>query len=391
MTTVRVAPGAISSGAATIERELVQLKILSSLPGGETLVLSSAQPEEVLQLARWRGVRMSKKRETNETSIAELWKDRLRVSVIIACHNYGHYLDEAIRSVLAQSYLPDEILLSDDASNDDSPEIMQSYARRYPELIHVNLNQTNLGIQAHFNRVVEIASGDLIVIVGADNRIPANYVEDQFTALATDESLGIAYTDFALFGGRAKSDYDRMRPDFRGERLPNGVFMSDFPEYTTYSAALLREGHNFIHGSSMYRKAAWEQVGGYRNRKNGPEDMSLFQAMLATGLGATKLTNTVLEYRQHSAEQANYQFSYFGELQRLRELSMEYEAVGRNVELLHEQVRMNELELERLRFENELLRREAEGLGLTISELKSSHSYRLGRRILSPLRVFFRR
>ena len=391
MTTVRVSEKAISSGAYQVERELVQLKILSLLPGNEGLVFSVDQPEDVLNLATWRGVRMAEERGTSEASIGELWGDRLRVSAIIACHNYGHYLDEAIRSVLTQSYLPDEIILSDDASSDDSPEIMHSYARLYPDLVRLNLNETNQGIQSHFNQVVGMASGDLIVMIGADNRIPTNYIEEQFTALATDESAGIAYTDFALFGGRAKNDYDRMRPDFRGARLPNGVFLSDFPMYTNESAALLRDGHNFIHGSSMYRKAIWEKVGGYRDRESGPEDMNLFQAILATGFSALKLSNTALEYRQHSAEQANYQFSYFGELQRLRELSLDHEALSRDNALLRERLRVNDSELATFRLESERLRRETESLRHIVAEVRNSRSYRLGHRLLAPLGFIFRR
>lgn len=360
--------------AAQIERELIQLDILRRLPDGEHLTLASDHPEGVRQLARWRGIPLSKSSDSDtseDISISELWRNRIRVTLIVASYNYGHYLDEAVTSVLNQSYLPDEIILSDDASHDESPTIMRRYAAAYPNLIRLNLNETNQGIQAHFNQAVGKATGDLVAIIGADNRIPANYVESLLTALAIDDGVGVAYTDFALFGGRARNDYERMLPQFQGEKLPNGVFLSHFPDYNTDSQALLSQGHNFIHGSSMYRKSVFDAVGGYINRKDGPEDMSLFQAMLATGLRATKIERTILEYRQHSAEQANYQFSYFGELQRLRQEAQALDTLRSQYAELH--TRYTELEATH--------QQQTEAL----EGILRSKSFRLGRALVAPL------
>lgn len=376
MTVVNVSEAAIAGGAPQIERELVQLAVLSSFSNGNDLSLSHEHPEDILQLARWRGLRIAL--QPSSESIDHLWGKGRRVTAIIACHNYGHFLDEAVRSLLGQSYLPDEIILSDDASDDDSPEVMRAYAQKYPDLIRLNLNETNQGIQSHFNKVVGMATGDFIVIIGADNRVPANYIESQFSVLAADETVGLAYTDFALFGGRAKNDYDRMRPDFRGERLANGVYLSDFPEYSEQSAALLSDGHNFIHGSTMYRKTAWKRVGGYIDRESGPEDMTLFQNILSMGLSAKKVSSTVLEYRQHSAEQANYQFSYFGEMQRLREDRIAHVQLQESHTLLLAQ-------MAELRADYQRLEQSNRELSETLRSVRASSSFRVGNRIVTPV------
>ncbi|UOQ59917.1 glycosyltransferase [Leucobacter rhizosphaerae] len=393
MTTVRISDQAIAAGAAAVERELVQLSVLASRGESGPLSLASDQDPAILELAKWRGVPIVDASAGEGAPISELWENRLRVSAVIACHNYGHYLDEAIRSLLAQTYLPDEIILSDDASTDESPEIMRAYAAKHPDVIRVNLNESNRGIQTHFNEVVAMAEGDLVVIIGADNRVPANYIEAQFTALAADDTVGLAYTDFALFGGRAKNDYERMLPAFQGEKLPNGVYLSDFPEYDEASAAMLREGNNFIHGSTMYRRSTFDQVGGYIDRKSGPEDMTLFQAMLETGLVAQKVTGTALEYRQHSAEQANYQFSYFGELQRLREemhafevLKEEYAALDTRHAGLLDEIETLRGECRELARERDELKVEVGQLSDVIASLRASLSFRLGNSVVAPAR-----
>ena len=52
------------------------------------------------------------------------------VSVVIATYNYGHFLSKAVDSALAQTFRDFEIIVIDDASTDDTPEMMKSYADR---------------------------------------------------------------------------------------------------------------------------------------------------------------------------------------------------------------------------------------------------------------------
>ena len=269
-----------------------------------------------------------------------------KVSVIIPCYNYGHFLVEAIDSVLRQTYLPDEILLSDDASTDHSYQIMKTYAQKYPDLIKLNRNAQNMGIEGHFNKIVKKTSGDFVCLLGADNRFPSNYLEECLKALSSNDKVAIAYTDFALFGTRAEEAYKQF--GYQGDRLELGVFITKFPEFTAASKKVLLEKRNFIHGSSMYRRTVFEEVGGYKSRGGGAEDYTLFQGMVRGGWQAKKAP-VYLEYRQHSSEQANQQFSYFGEIAFLRQQfiqqSEHIEHLGKEINRL----RQIEAEVEKLR------------------------------------------
>ncbi len=80
------------------------------------------------------------------------------VSVIVANHNYGRFVAEAINSVLAQRASPNEILVIDDASTDESREVLASYERR----VRVVYNPVNLGIVGNFRKAVDLTSGDYI-------------------------------------------------------------------------------------------------------------------------------------------------------------------------------------------------------------------------------------
>jgi len=216
------------------------------------------------------------------------------VSLIIPCYNYGHLAAEAIESALFQTYPPDEILFIDDASTDNSLEV----ARRYESQIRIVSNEKNLGVVENFRKAVQITKGDYIVFLGADNRFRSDYVEECKAILDANPEVGVVYTHFILFGNRASIEASRMG----ATPHPNApeMFIYRFPENPDIS---IRE-RNYIHGSSMYRRIAYEQAGGYK-QDNLPEDHSIFVRILAHGWKAKLWDATSLEYRQHSKDQIN--------------------------------------------------------------------------------------
>ena len=325
-------------------------------------VYSSGVGEELSNLVSSYGLEPKRSKEgDSRDSTADTFREK--VTVIITSYNYGHYLPEAIESVLNQIYMPDEIILSDDASTDMTPEIMMHYAKIYPDLIRVNINKENMGIEEHFNKVVNMARGDLICILGADNRMPAHYIKEQLLKMAGDERIGVVYTDFALFGNRAANVFKDFYPAFKGKKVAADTYTIVFPEFSSESKKILDKGMNFIHGSSMYRKKAFKQVGGYGKRNGVAEDQQFFAKILNSGWLAVKAKGVYLEYRQHSQDQANMQFSYFSELKHLREIT-----------------RIRAAENDELTKQNQKIQ------DLYEAAIKSS-SYRLGMALTWPFRV----
>lgn len=235
-------------------------------------------------------------------------------AVIIASYNYGSFLAEAIESVLGQTYMPDEILITDDCSEDNTQEIALAYVEKYPDLIHFNRNESNLGIVGNFNKAVSLTSSDYIFFLGADNRFRSDYIERTTGILDCNPEVGIAYTDFALFGPRARGVYEGFYEEWKGPIKYNEFFIINFPEFSENSLEILKEGRNFIHGSSMYRREAFEDAGGYLQESTIPEDYNLFTRMIKQGWLAKKVNYPVLEYRQHSRDQANNKMISYAEL-----------------------------------------------------------------------------
>lgn len=245
---------------------------------------------------------------TNDTNLTDK-----SVGIIIPSYNYGSYLVEAVESVLKQTYLPDEILIIDDHSSDNTPEIGEYYQSLYPHLIRFERNPKNLGIIPTFNKAVQMMTTDYIAFLGADNRFLSNYIENTFSVMLKNPTCGIAYTDFVLFGPLASSMYQKIQKDRRGPQIDENFFIINFPESTEKQTKKLSK-ENYIHGSSLFSRDTFHQVGGYSKDPDRAEDHNLFYRMVKNGSEAVKTNDTFLEYRQHSSSQANTKLISIAEL-----------------------------------------------------------------------------
>ncbi|MBA3285511.1 MAG: glycosyltransferase family 2 protein, partial [Nitrosopumilus sp.] len=79
------------------------------------------------------------------------------ISVIITCYNYGHFLSDAIKSILNQSYNNKEIIVVDDGSTDNTKEVAQSFA----DVVYVY--QHHQGLSAARNKGLSVSTGNFLV------------------------------------------------------------------------------------------------------------------------------------------------------------------------------------------------------------------------------------
>jgi glycosyltransferase involved in cell wall biosynthesis len=93
-----------------------------------------------------------------------------KVSVLLPTYNYARFLPEAIESVLAQDFADFELIVSDDASTDDSAGIIRGYAARDPR-IRAHFHPQNLGMVAHWNWCLGQARGEYVKFLFGDDRL----------------------------------------------------------------------------------------------------------------------------------------------------------------------------------------------------------------------------
>ena len=111
------------------------------------------------------------------------------VSVIIPVYNYDRYLAEAVESVLNQTHQHLDVIVVDDGSTDRSAEVAKSFADRgvrYCQQAHAGIGPTR-------NKGVELAQGQFIAFLDADDRWPLEKTERQLEALDSDPTLEMVF------------------------------------------------------------------------------------------------------------------------------------------------------------------------------------------------------
>ncbi|MEH2183077.1 glycosyltransferase [Nostoc sp.] len=264
------------------------------------------------------------------------------IAVIISAYNQESFIIEAIESVLRQIRLPDEILISDDASDDNTYEIADFYRVQYPHLIKINRNVENLGIVKNFNKAVSLTNSEYISILNADDRYRSDFIEKTSLVLDQYPDVGIAYSDFALFGTRAKTTYNSSSLDRRGLIKANKFFIINFPDFNEKTKEELLTKGNFIHGASLFRRQAFEEVEGYIYQETIPEDYYLFSQMVRHGWSARRVPLPLLEYRQYSKSQTNTRLATFAQLQFYKRTA---ETLYSEVQKLKWQIQVNKTEI----------------------------------------------
>ncbi|MEP7104020.1 MAG: glycosyltransferase family A protein [Candidatus Dojkabacteria bacterium] len=224
-----------------------------------------------------------------------------KVSVVIPCYNHGEYVDEAVNSVLAQTFQDFEIIIVNDGSTDEATnKLLANYNKPKTKV----LTTENQGLPNARNNGIKIAKGEYICCLDADDKYFPQFLEKCVSALDnSDEKVAIATTWVRTFGEIDElwktSDYDPMK--------------------------LATEGGTGVHVASMFKRKVWEEVGGYSSNMahGGFEDMSFWISIIAKGYKWICIPEELFNYR-------------------VKKNSMIVEARKRKIELLRKVIENNE-------------------------------------------------
>jgi len=178
----------------------------------------------------------------------------VKSTAILSNYNHAEFLPHALNALLAQTRLPDELIVIDDASTDNSMAVIKDYLSRHPQ-IRFQRNKDNVGIVANMNRGLEMATGDVVYFAAADDIAYPPLFERGMALLES-------YPQAALFSARCEIiDRDgRVK-----EQLPTPTPLSGpgFIDRERAIEELLRDDSWFVGGTTLYRRSALTAAGGF--------------------------------------------------------------------------------------------------------------------------------
>ena len=130
------------------------------------------------------------------------------VSVIMPAYNAEKYIEEAIMSVINQSYKNWQLLVIDDGSQDSTPAIVKALAEK-DHRIQLHINEKNMGVAKTRNKGFDMAEGDYVALLDSDDIWLPEKLEKQIK-LAQKSGAEIIYTSYEIIdteGNKCKGDY----------------------------------------------------------------------------------------------------------------------------------------------------------------------------------------
>jgi glycosyltransferase involved in cell wall biosynthesis len=122
----------------------------------------------------------------------------MRISVAMCTYNGARHVREQLDSIARQHRLPDELVVFDDASTDQTVRIVSEFAREAPFPVRLEVNPVNVGSTANFGRAIAACTGDAIALCDQDDVWLEQKLERQEQALLDYPEAGLIFSDAAL-------------------------------------------------------------------------------------------------------------------------------------------------------------------------------------------------
>lgn len=146
------------------------------------------------------------------------------VSIVVPVYNQGQYLDEALQSLLAQTYRNIEIIALDDGSTDATSEVLKKYTGRlYWE------SQSNIGQSGTLNKGWQMAKGELLSYLSGDDALLPEAIATSVDYLTRNPGAVLSYCDFTLIDPHSRPIRQVTTPDFNFRRMITDVICPPGP------------------------------------------------------------------------------------------------------------------------------------------------------------------
>jgi len=220
------------------------------------------------------------------------------VSVLIPSYNHVAYVRAAVESVLGQTCSELELIVIDDASEDGSWGVLQSFT---DNRIRLERHEVNLGAHATLNEAMGMAKGDYIAILNSDDVYHPERLEVMVSHLQARPDLAAAFSHYSFIdaAGLIVRDSVALAAEFPDPRATLGDFVQTMDEREIRVLSLL--ARNYLHSTSnlVLRRSVYEEIGGFSNYRYVHDHDFFLRLCQAYRVGLVE--QGLLEYRFHGS------------------------------------------------------------------------------------------
>jgi glycosyltransferase involved in cell wall biosynthesis len=218
----------------------------------------------------------------------------MNIAVIIPCYNAAPWIRRTLESVLSQQQPPNEVIVVDDGSTDESPAILSQFGAG----IRV-IRQANAGLGAARNAGAASATATWVAFLDADDLHLAGTLQEYRLLHDSFPDATVLFGDFALFDDRG---VDRAHGIHHLHDLPRWAAAQSGRHFLLKRPAeiLIERNGAFTPSCLVLRRDVWSRVGGFDESRafQGAEDLDLYFRLLATE-DVAFTTEVVVHKRQH--------------------------------------------------------------------------------------------
>lgn len=205
------------------------------------------------------------------------------VSVVIPAYNCDRYLAEAIDSVLHQTYQNFELIVIDDGSTDQTQQVLQAYCKKSLSVDLRIVSQQNQGVAIARNRGIELARGEWIAFLDADDVFLPHKLAAQIEMAQANREAGIVHSGW-------------QRISATGEVL---MQVEPWKQIPTLDLDSWLRWKPVLPSAMLFRRVWLDRVGGFDPRFPPAEDTDLVLRLAHQGCRSIWLPQVTVCYRQH--------------------------------------------------------------------------------------------
>jgi glycosyltransferase involved in cell wall biosynthesis len=219
----------------------------------------------------------------------------MKISIALCTYNGARFLPEQLASIAAQTRPPDELIVCDDRSQDDTVDIIRRFAKTVGFPVSLHINDENLGSFQNFGKAIGLCEGDLIALCDQDDV----WLPEKLTRIASEfennSKLGLLFTDATVVDA---------------QRKPLGFGIFTFFKFTEAERRAILQGRGFyallrrnvVTGATAAFRSDWRSLVLPIERNSFLAHDGWIALLISAVAPIAFLDETLIEYRQHDSQ-----------------------------------------------------------------------------------------